>query len=320
MNLGHIIVPGDAPREVWEAERGEGVTASEALEVARAGLKGRRAVAERKMNGSKFHGNAYTRAGQAREAALLDEALDHLPGVEPNSALWSAAENPLHRATPDGIGTDEDGNLVVVEVKSHAFGWEHDTIPADHRAQLQWQMHVVGADYALYAFEVRDEDDQPPAAGATWIRVERDEEMIEWLVDRADAFISWRNDGCPEVDDLPDGLATALDEWAPIKRELEALSKREKAAAAALKKAAADMPHVERFGTVGMGEAGGFQISVAEIVSIDEEAWKNDAPAEHAAIQKARADIAIAEAAAKRRYPKITRRPSLRFQEVSDAR
>lgn len=317
MNIGHIIVPGDAPRELWSAERGEGVTASEALAVARGGLKARQAIAERKMNGSTFHGNAATRAGSAREAALLDEATEIIPGIEPNSALWGAHDNDLHRATPDGIGTDEDGNLLVVEVKSHEWGWEHDTIPADHRAQLQWQMHVVGADYALYGFEVRDEDDQPPIEGAQWIRVDRDEEMIEWLVDRADAFISWRNDGCPAVDDLPDDVASALDEWAPLKRELDALAKREKAAAAALRKATADLPHVERFGTVGMGEAGGFQLSVAEIVSIDEERWKDDDPNGHAAIQQARATLAMAEAKAKRLYPKITRRPSLRFQEAT---
>ena len=317
MNIGHIIVPGDAPRELWSAERGEGVTASEALAVARGGLKARQAIAERKMNGSTFHGNAATRAGSAREAALLDEAMEIIPGIEPNSALWGAHDNDLHRATPDGIGTDEDGNLLVVEVKSHEWGWKDDTIPADHRAQLQWQMHVVGADYALYGFEVRDEDDQPPIEGAQWVRVDRDEEMIEWLVDRADAFIAWREDGCPPVDDLPDDVAAANDAWVPLKRELDAIKKREQAAAAALNKAIDGMPHAERFGAVGMGEDGGFQRTVAEIISTDEEAWKADNPEWHAAIQKKRVEIAMEEAKAKRLYPKITRRPSLRFQEAT---
>ena len=313
-----IVVEADAPREVWLAERGEGVTASEAWRIARGGLKARKTIVTEKMNGSTFRGNKFTRAGSEREAALLDEADERLH-VMPNSALWAAGSNDLHRATPDGVGHDMVlAALVVVEVKSHAFGWESDTIPIEHRAQLQWQMHVMGAAYALYGFEVRDEDDQPPQDGATWVRVGRDEEFIEYLVYAADRFIAWREDGCPDVDDLPDEVDEAFGKWAGLKAALDKVAGPEKAANAALKKAvAAHYPHAERFGATGVSHLGdGFQQTVTEIVSIDETAWAAADPAGHARIEQLRVDLAFAEAAAKRAHPKITRRTALRYQEA----
>lgn len=312
-----VIVPEGASRDMWLDARGEGVTASEAWRVARGGLRARRTILEEKMNGSRFRGTTATRAGSAREAALLDEAADRLDWVQPNSALWGAAGNPLHRATPDGLGAHADGSLVVVEVKSHEHGWEHDTIPVEHVAQMQWQMHVTGAARALYGFEVRDEDDQPPIDGATWIWVERDEEMIAWLVGRADAFIAWRDAGCPDVDEIPESVMTAAAAWWAAKPRADEAIAAEKAANDALKKAivAAD-PYAARFGSVGVGRNGGYQLTVSENVAIDEAAWAAADPAGHARAQDLRVELAVAEAAAKRSYPKVTRRQALRYQGV----
>lgn len=317
---GTIIVAEDAPRETWLFERSEGVTASEALEVARAGIAARRRILETKLNGSRFKGTKSTRAGSSRESALLDEADRLLDGVATtNGALWAAASNPLHRATPDGLGVTLDGRLCVIEVKSHEFGWTAEGIPAEHYAQIQFQMHVVGADVALYGFEVRDEDDMPPLDGATWIWVERDEEMIAWLTERADSFIAWREAGCPDTDPIPEAVNVARAAWVPLKRELDDLAKREKAAADALKRAIPKAyPHAARFGAVAMGDGGGFQLTVSESDAIDEEAWKDVDPSGYALVQQARVDLAVAEAAAKRAFPKTTRRSALRFQEVQD--
>lgn len=311
-----IVVDADAPREQWLAERGEGVTASEAWRIARGGLKARKTILTEKMNGSTFQGNKFTRAGSAREAALLDEAADQLDVLGPNTALWAAASNDLHRATPDGYGY-RGAEAVVVEVKSHAHGWESDTIPIEHLAQMQWQMHVMGAAYGLYGFEVRDEDDQPPQDGATWIRVERDEEFIDYLVTSADRFIAWREDGCPDVDDLPDTVEAAFEDWAATKKLADTWAAAEKKANAALKAAiTSEMPYAARFGAVGNTHRGGFQHTVSEVVSIDEDAWATADPAEHARIQQLRVDLAFAEAQAKRTHPRITRRTALRYQEA----
>ena len=69
-----IVVPEDAPRTVWMLERGEGVTASRVWAIARGGIKTWQRELEQMMNGSTFRGTKATRAGSAREAALLDEA------------------------------------------------------------------------------------------------------------------------------------------------------------------------------------------------------------------------------------------------------
>lgn len=317
ITAARVVVPGDAPRTVWMLERGEGVTASDVWRIARAGIKARRAIVEQKMNGSTFRGNRATAAGHAREAALLDEAAERLASLTPNAALWAALDNDLHRATPDAIGVDQDGALVVVEVKSHEFGWDSWTIPIEHMAQMQWQIHVLGSDYALYGFEVRDEDDMPPVDGATWIPVPRDEEMIAYLVDRADNFIAWRDAGCPDVDDLPDDVTDAVAVWAPLKRDLDAAVKAEKAANAKVKAATAKLPGAQRFGSVGMTEHGGFQTTVSETVSIDEAAWKAAAPEVHAHVEALRVELAVLEASALKHFPRTTRKaPALKFQEV----
>ena len=312
---GRIVVPADAPREAWMAERGEGVTASEVWELARGGIKTWRRILTQKMNGSTFRGNRATNAGHAREAALLDEVTDRLDAVEPNSALWAAARNGLFRATPDGIGSKND-YVVVVEVKSHECGWEHEGIPMDHLAQMQWQMLVLGAVGGLYGFEVRDEDDQPPLDGATWIWVERDEEMIAWLTDRADQFLAWREAGCPDVMPLSDDIEPLRAAWVSRKRALDAAAAEEKPANAALKKAIEGQPYARRFGHVGMGEDGGYQLTVTETVAIDETAWAAADPEGYTYVQQLRVELAFAETAAKRSHPKITRRTALRYQEA----
>ncbi|MFD6699722.1 MULTISPECIES: hypothetical protein [unclassified Microbacterium] len=318
ITAARIVVPEDAPRTVWMLERGEGVTASEVWKVAVATLKARRRIVEAKMNGSTFRGNKATDAGHAREAALLDEAAERLAHLTPNEALWAAAGNDLHRATPDAIAIDADGRLVVVEVKSHEYGYKGAGIPIDHLAQVLWQMYVLGAAYGLYGTETRDEDDQPPLEGATWYVVERDEEFIAWLIERADDFIAWRDAGCPDVDLLPEKVAAALAKWAPLKVALDQAVRDEKPAKAELEQAIAETyPRAARFGAVGMGEAGGYQQIITTTVSIDEAAWKADAPDVHARVQQLRTDLAVLEAAAKATYPHTKRTASLRFQEVT---
>jgi hypothetical protein len=314
-----LVVPEDAPRSMWMLERGEGVTASEVWAIATGGIKTWRRILEQKMNGSTFSGTKATRAGSAREAVLIDEAWHEtgdLDYVAANGGLWAAVENDRHRATPDGIGLLA-GGLAVVEVKSHEHGYKGDAFPKDHRAQLVWQRYVLGAEFGLYGAEVRDEDDMPPVDGAAWQFVDDpDDELLAFLIYRADQFLAWRDAGCPDIDDLPAEVAEAQKTWAPLKRALDAATAAEKEANDAVKKAIATLPHAARFGAVGMTEHGGFQSIITETTSIDEAAWKAAEPATHAHAEMLRVELALIEAAAKRDHPKTTRRTSLRFQEV----
>lgn len=313
-----LIVPEDAPRTVWMLERGEGVTASEVWAIARGGIRTWRRILEKKMNGETFGGTKSTKAGSAREVALIAEAIDELDWVTANGGLWAAAENDRHRATPDGIGLLASG-LCTVEVKSHENGYKGDAFPMDHKAQAVWQRYVLGAEFGLYGSEIRDEDDMPPVDGADWQFIDDpDDELLAFLIYRADKFLAWRDAGCPDFDDLPEEVAAAQAAWAPLKRQLDIAVAAEKAANDAVKKAVAKLPHAARFGAVGMTEDGGFQSLVSESTSIDEAAWKAAAPEVHGHVEMLRVELALLEASAKQHYPKITRRTSLRFQEVED--
>ncbi|MHC9046739.1 YqaJ viral recombinase family protein [Microbacterium saperdae] len=309
-----IVVPEGAPHDEWLDGRAEGATASEAYEIARGSMKTWRRIAETKMNGSKFRGTAATRAGHAREAALLDEAAEHLAFAQPNGTLWASVDNDRHRSTPDGRGIDRDGRHVVIEVKRHEHGHKGDKIPADHLGQMQWQMHVDGAEAALYGSEIADEDGMPPVEGATWTIVERDQEYIDWLIYRVDKFLTWFDDGCPAVDDLTPAVAAALAAWAPVKTALISVTAREKAANAALRVELDKLPHAQRFGAVGMGEAGGYQLTVTENVSTDEAAWHEADPVGYTRAQALRIELADLEAAARLAYPLYTRKSTMSFQ------
>ena len=316
-----LIVPEDAPRTVWMLERGEGVTASEVWAIATGGIKTWRRILEQKMNGSTFGGTKSTRAGSAREAALVDEAWHEsgqLDYVMANGGLWAAAENDRHRATPDGVGLLA-GGLCTVEVKSHEHGYKGDAFPKDHRAQVVWQRYVLGAEFGLYGAEIRNEDDMPPADGADWQFVDdQDDELLAFLIYRADKFLAWRDAGCPDFDDLPAEVIEAQAKWAPLKRQLDAAVAAEKEANDAVKKAIAALPHAARFGAVGMTEDGGFQSIITESTSIDEAKWRATEPGSHGHAEMLRVELALLEASAKRDYPKTTRRTSLRFQEAEN--
>lgn len=309
-----LVVPEGAPVEVWLAGRAEGATASEAYEIARGSMKAWRRLAEAKMNGSKFRGTAATRAGHAREAALLAEAAEHLALAEPNGALWASVDNDRHRSTPDGRGIDCDGRRIVIEVKRHEHGYKGAAVPADHFGQMQWQIHVDGADAALYGSEIADEDGMPPVEGATWTVVERDQEYIDWLIYRVDMFLAWFDAGCPAVDDLTPAVAAALAAWAPVKTTLISVTAREKAANAALRAELDKLPHAQRFGAVGMGETGGYQLTVTENASTDEAAWHEADPDGYARVQALRVELAGLEAAARLAYPLYTRKSTMSFQ------
>jgi hypothetical protein len=68
-----------------------------------------------------------------------------------------------------------------------------EKLPLRYRRQVQWQLHVTGAERALVAWLVREEVDGvfiPATFEPAWGWLERDEEMIQDLVVTADRL--WR--------------------------------------------------------------------------------------------------------------------------------
>jgi len=150
----------------------------------------------------------------------------------------------------------------VIEVKSHDAGHERGPIPAAHRSQMQWQMYVMGVEEALYIREVMDEDGQGALEDPEAITVERDDDYIAWLVSRADAFLEWWDNDCPETDDLDEETANALSEWVQAKRDLEPVAKKEAAAKKRLTAVMKKRPYA-KFGVQLQGMSGGALLTAA---------------------------------------------------------
>lgn len=125
-----------------------------------------------------------------------------------SGALFGNREQPLHRATPDGLGIHAGLGEFGVEAKSHHADWDSSDIPVDHADQMQWGMHVTGLSWWLYVWEV----DGVLGIQNRW--VPRDDTRIGQLVAQADAFIAWRAAGAPEIDDIPDDVDDALADYA----------------------------------------------------------------------------------------------------------
>jgi len=90
-----------------------------------------------------------------------------------------AGEYPKHLATPDGLSSD---HRVIAEVKTTGKDWGVvEKLPLKYARQVQWQLHVTGAEFAVVAWLLRVEEDGAFVPG--WWKpkvgvMERDREMI----------------------------------------------------------------------------------------------------------------------------------------------
>lgn len=203
----------DSQREQWLAERRQGVTATEVRDLAIGKIKAQDLIdlkLGRKVDS--FSGNAFTEWGKRREVVIAEQLLGQ--GIAPESRVFCAVANERHLASPDGIGIDFDGDLVVSEIKTcgHALPIGSQALKdKGYLLQVQWVMYVTGATRCLLVVEERLDGVQPgtfepgPIA-QDW--VERDEKVIGALVVIADEFLAeldrQRTEGGPGVDEALD--------------------------------------------------------------------------------------------------------------------
>lgn len=183
LGANQFLVSKSAFPEGWLRERRNGVTATQVAKAATpAGFE--QAVRDYQLNLIEPD-NEFMRFGREMEpviARILHQKFDVLP----NDWLIRSDKNPHHLATPDGLSLD---HTVCAEIKTSSKDFEHSAIPAQYRRQVQWQLHVTGAERCLFAWMQRIEVDGVFASAwfepkTLWI--ERDEGMIEALIDTAD--------------------------------------------------------------------------------------------------------------------------------------
>lgn len=181
--LAGRIVADSRDRVAWIRARSRGITATDVAALTSPASIAR--AADQKLRGSSFSGNAYTAHGRAREPEIAAwVASTH--GIQPSSALFHAVVEKRHLATPDGVGVDAAGRVLLAEIKTTNKSWR--SIPRPYLRQVWWQQHVLGAERTLVAWE--QHDDFVPVGDEPQCRwVDRDETEIARLVGLATSLI-----------------------------------------------------------------------------------------------------------------------------------
>ncbi len=176
------VVSHASDRTSWLRARARGVTATDVARLS--SERALAAVASDKILGTGFSGNAFTDHGRAREPAIA-RWVHATHGISTSDSLFHAAGQPLHLATPDGIG-HRNGELVLSEIKTTSKAWR--SIPRSYLRQVWWQQYVLGADRTLVVWE-QHENFLPMYTEPKCLWVDRDDNEIHVLVGLADRLL-----------------------------------------------------------------------------------------------------------------------------------
>lgn len=178
------LVARSSDRVAWLRARSRGITATDAARLA--GVRSVQSVALDKLHGSGFAGNAYTDHGRVREPEIARWVHGQF-GIAPSDALFHAAAQKQHLATPDGLSVSTSGAIVLAEIKTTKSVWQ--SIPRSYLRQIWWQQYVLGAERTLVVWE-RHDNFVPVDAEPQCRWVDRDENEIHVLVGLADRVLS----------------------------------------------------------------------------------------------------------------------------------
>lgn len=177
------IVARASDRVNWLRARSRGITATDAARLS--GSASVQSVALDKVHGNGFGGNAYTDHGRAREPEIARWVESHY-GILSSDALFHAAGQTEHLATPDGLALTASGSLELTEIKTTKSAWR--SIPRSYLRQVWWQQYVLGADRTLLVWEQHDNFvPTKPEPECRWI--DRDENEIYLLVQLANRVL-----------------------------------------------------------------------------------------------------------------------------------
>lgn len=177
------IVARSADRVGWLKARSRGVTATDVARLS--GPKSVQSVAQDKIHGNSFSGNAYTDHGREREPEIA-RWVESNYGIVASDALFHAAGETEHLATPDGLAVTAAGSLELAEIKTTSKAWT--SIPRSYLRQVWWQQYVLGADRTLVVWEQHD-GFVPIAREPRFQWVDRDDDQIYLLVQLADQVL-----------------------------------------------------------------------------------------------------------------------------------
>ena len=120
--------------------------------------------------------------GRRLESVVLDKFKDSHPELEvlDEVGTWQNSERPYQIANPDGIGMDEHGNLVVIEIKTARFpdDWEKG-VPLYYLTQVQWYLSCLGIQQAYVAVLIGGSDYREFLIDAEHFQQQADIQLVE---------------------------------------------------------------------------------------------------------------------------------------------
>lgn len=177
------IVADSTDRVAWLRARSRGITATDVARLATE--RSVQAVVLDKLHGSRFAGNAFTDHGREREPEIAKWVQDGF-GIVPSTALFHAANDRRHLATPDGLAVSAGGALELAEIKTTSSAWR--SVPRSYLRQVWWQQYVLGAERTLLVWE-QHRDFVPVDAEPKYRWIDRDDNEIHVLVGLASQVI-----------------------------------------------------------------------------------------------------------------------------------
>lgn len=178
IHASRFVASQHIDEDFWREIRSGGVTATE---VAKASTEaGWRDVLEIRNGTQVIEDNAYMQFGRDQEPKIAMWVKDEF-GIMPNDWVIAHESNPAFMATPDGLSLN---HKAISEIKTSGKDFENTTIPIQYRRQMQWQLFVTGADYCVFVWMLRVEQDGLFVPGwfqPKFVIVEPNQEQIDKL-------------------------------------------------------------------------------------------------------------------------------------------
>lgn len=151
-----FTILNSSSREEWLEQRKGYLTATDIASIRTGSEKAFRELWEKKHKGDSFRGNRFTEWGNEREPHIGAHVQSVLGKSEllPNDQLY-VKDSTRHAATPDMVS--EDGSFSC-QIKTVGLSRDWDDIahlPLDYRAQVEWEMYVLGIEECLFVWEQR---------------------------------------------------------------------------------------------------------------------------------------------------------------------
>lgn len=201
-----FTILNSSSREEWLEQRKGFITATDIASIRTGSEKAFRELWEKKHKGDSFRGNRFTEWGNEREPEIAKwvQGIKACADLEPNDQLY-VKDGTKHACTPDMVGEDENDNLLSCQIKTvgkSRYFEDCAHMPAEYKAQVEWEMYVLGIDECAVCWEERVDVGDGFEPGERQIEfVQSDPKLRAKLIEIAEKFEAYEPDEIEEGED-----------------------------------------------------------------------------------------------------------------------